>query len=149
MFREITAKFATMRKPQSFIITRDQYQHYTVQSDKSIGEFDGAGRGILNTKGSYFHHLSPFLGAKAFTFPAEFVQECQEIFTLPGEKIADLDNSPIIFGGQTSIGGDEWTLLRNYLLLQNKGITHDKSVWQLVDVEEYIAKEKAKYVESD
>src|SRR5437016_3286026 len=122
MFKTVEAKLANMRKAQHFVITRDQHGHYMVQSSKSIGEFDGKGRGVLNTKGCYFMHLGTSLGARAFTFPAEFLQECQEVFARPGEEIG----IGVTYGGTTSIGGDDFTLLKKYLLLQNSFVTHDK-----------------------
>lgn len=104
MRNRVTAKLGKMRKPQEFSVTRDQSGIYYVQSDKSTGRFDGKGRGWLNTKGCYFHHLSFFAGARAFDFPSEFVQECQEIFARAGERMGQLGNSPVIFGGITTVG---------------------------------------------
>jgi hypothetical protein len=124
MFKTVTAKLANMRKPQNFVVTRDQHGHYMVQSDKSIGTFDGKGHGVLNTNGSYFMHLGSSLGARAYTFPGEFVQECQEIFMRPGEEIG----INLTYGGTTTIGGDAFSLLKKYLLLQNAFVTHDQPV---------------------
>jgi len=136
MSPSVTAKLANMRKPQRFWPQRDQNQVYMVQSDKSIGRFDGQGRGILNTTGAYFMHLSHFMGAKAYQFPAEFVQECQEIFIRPGEKIGELDGSPVIFGGLTTIKGDvndpespkNTDIARTFYTLDNLFSTHNKVV---------------------
>lgn len=72
--KRVFAKLATMKKEQDFVVMRDNFGHYQVQSGKSIGRFDGKGRGILNTKGCYFHHLTVYGGVKAYLFPAEFVQ---------------------------------------------------------------------------
>lgn len=102
--RYVIAKLGKMRKPQEFSVRRDQSGIYYVQSDKSTGRFDGKGRGWINFKGTYFHHLSFFAGARAFDFPPEFVQECQEIYMLPGERIGTLGNSPVIFAGITTVG---------------------------------------------
>lgn len=74
----IDAKLGRMRKPQSFLVIPQDGQ-IVVQSDKSIGIFDpetGAGR--LNTKGCYYMHLVPHLGAQACVFPAEFVKACND-----------------------------------------------------------------------
>ena len=76
--KEIEGKFLKMRKPQSFIVypRKDENEPITVQSDKSIGQFDPAtGKGKLNVKGCYFHHL--ILGAVDFQFPADFVEACK------------------------------------------------------------------------
>ncbi len=127
MRNSVTAKLGNMRKEQNFSVQRDQNGIYMVQSDKSIGRFDGKGRGWINFKGAYFHHLTFFLGAKAFDFPAEFVQECQEIFMRPGEKIGNLGGSPVIFAGLTTIGApvDRVEALvehyKNYLLFKMLG----------------------------
>lgn len=104
MGKYVIAKLGKMRKPQEFSVRRDQSGIYYVQSDKSTGRFDGKGRGWINFKGTYFHHLNFFMGARAFDFPPEFVQECQEIYMLPGEKIGQLGKSPVIFAGITTIG---------------------------------------------
>src|ERR1051325_8420421 len=100
MFKTVSAKLANMRKPQSFVVQRDTDGIYLVQSSKSIGQFDGKGRGILNTQGSYFHHLMAGLGAKAYLFPAEFVQECQELFVMHGEKLG----LGLVYGGLSTVG---------------------------------------------
>ena len=126
MFKSVTAKLANMRKPQRFVVQRDQFGHYHVRSDKSCGDFDGKGRGILNTKGNTFAHLSLAMGVKAFTYPAEFLQECQELFYIPGEKLGVLGDSRVIYGGLTRIGGDANSLLEQYLTFQNHFHSHDK-----------------------
>ena len=81
--KTVTAKLATMRKPQEFVVypfTPESTGSITVQSDKAIGQFDPiTGQGMLNSKGSsskYFVHLMPQLGAVPYTFPREFVDEC-------------------------------------------------------------------------
>lgn len=71
----VLAKLDKMRKPQSFHVSPMSDGNVMVQSDKSIGTFDPhTGVGVLNTKGCYFPHLSSFLGAKPFAFPADFVE---------------------------------------------------------------------------
>lgn len=122
MFKTVTAKLANMRKPQRFVVQRDQNGIYLVQSDKSIGKFDGKGRGILNTKGCYFHHLTPFGGAMSYLYPAEFVQEVQELFWLPGEKMG----AGVTYGGLTTVGADKWSLLEQYLAYENNFASYDK-----------------------
>lgn len=107
MRNRVTAKLANMRKPQEFSVMRDQNGIYIVQSDKSTGRFDGKGRGWLNTKGTTFAHLTFYLGARAYDFPAEFVQECQEIYARAGERMGQLGRSPVIFGGVTTVGAPE------------------------------------------
>lgn len=76
-----TAKLATMRKPQDFTVYPGGPDEVVqVQSDRAIGRFDPqTGVGVLNWRGSsakYGVHLSKFLGAEDFTFPADFVAEC-------------------------------------------------------------------------
>lgn len=81
----VTAKLGAMRKPQRFLISPMSTGEILVQSAKSIGKFDPAtGVGILNTKGSYFPHLHPVMGAKPFTYPAEFVAEAVKVCPEPG-----------------------------------------------------------------
>lgn len=119
--KRVFAKLATMKKEQDFVVMRDNFGHYQVQSGKSIGRFDGKGRGILNTQGCYFHHLTVFGGVKAYLFPAEFVQECQELFMLPGEAIG----VGVHYVGLT-VGGDSTNLLKTHLALDNNFVTHNK-----------------------
>ena len=92
--RSVEAKLAKMRKPQSFsILPTEDGEHLIVQSDKSIGRFAWrTGEGVLNTKGSYFPHLSRVLGAEPYTFPAEFVQQCLE-------ACPSLDGQTMLAGG--------------------------------------------------
>jgi hypothetical protein len=79
-------KLPGMRKPQNWIVCpRKEGAQVVVQSDKSIGAFDPvSGEGRLNTKGTYFAHLS---FAEPFTFPAEFVALALANEYKPGEKI--------------------------------------------------------------
>lgn len=74
----VWAKLGTQRKQQEYLVMPiEDGERIVVQSDKSIGIFNfRTGKGLLNQKGSYFPHLSPALGAKAYTFPAEFVAQC-------------------------------------------------------------------------
>lgn len=78
MIKSFTAKIGNMRKPQEFVTypRKDVNDPITVQSDRTIGRFDPTtGVGMLNTRGSGhkgFMHLSPILGAEAFTFPEDF-----------------------------------------------------------------------------
>lgn len=75
--QQVVGKLAKMRKPQKFSVHPRSDGTIQVQSDKSIGVFDFRTRkGVLNTKGSYFPHLSPALGAVEFEFPADFVKAC-------------------------------------------------------------------------
>jgi hypothetical protein len=86
----VTAKLARMRKAQEFsVMPVEDGEELIVQSDKSIGRFNfRTGAGVLNTKGAYFPHLSKFLGAEPFTFPAEFVAEClQACPSLDGQTV--------------------------------------------------------------
>ncbi len=126
MLRTVTAKLANMRKPQRFVVQRDQTGTYLVQSNKSIGKFDGKGRGILNTKGCYFHHLTPYGGALSYLYPAEFVQECQELFVIPGEKIGEAGGSKVIYNGLTTVGATKFSLLEQYMAYENNFASHDK-----------------------
>ena len=73
--QHVKGKLANMRKPQEFIVQPVDDGSIMVQSDKSIGQFDfRTGKGVLNTKGSYFPHLSRALGAVEYEFPADFVK---------------------------------------------------------------------------
>lgn len=93
MFPRVDAKLHTMRKPQSFIVQPvEGGEEVIVQSDKSIGRFNiRTGKGVLNTKGCYFPHLTKFLGAFEYQFPPEFVS-------------AALEACPSL-DGQTDLGG--------------------------------------------
>lgn len=79
--KEVSAKLGNMRKPQSFVVyPRQAGEPVHVQSDRACGWFDPAtGKGMLNTKGSHSAHLLPALGARAYTFPNEFVCACLSV----------------------------------------------------------------------
>lgn len=91
--KSVTAKFATMRKPQEFTVYpfNEGDKTIVVQSDKAIGQFDAeTGVGVLNYKGSnskYFLHLNKILGAVDFTFPKEFVEACKSSAPKSGDHI--------------------------------------------------------------
>lgn len=73
----VVGRLAAMRKPQEFLVRPVADGSVYVQSDKSTGRFDfRTRRGVLNTRGTSFAHLSPVLGAVAFEFPADFVAAC-------------------------------------------------------------------------
>ncbi len=78
MLKSVSAKLGNMRKPQSFVVyPGKEGEDLIVQSDKSIGQFNReTGKGILNTKGCYFLHLTKLLGAQEYQFPMEFVIAC-------------------------------------------------------------------------
>ncbi len=80
-FRNVTAQLGNMRKPQEFTVyPKTGDGRIIVQSDKSIGQFDPeTGKGVLNTRGCYFPHLSGALGAQEYDFPDDFVEKCREI----------------------------------------------------------------------
>lgn len=108
-FKTIEAKFGNMRKTQRFVVTLSNKGNFIVQSQKSIGRFDMvSGEGLLNTHGSYFHHLSPTLGAQPFTFPQDFVKECCAAFPLANDLIgASAETGPVYYGGTTEIGHED------------------------------------------
>ena len=85
----IAAKLGTMRKAQSFTVyPMGSDGSITVQSDKSIGVFNPAtGKGLLNTKGGYFIHLSRSAGAVPYEFPADFVTACIAAVPKKGAQI--------------------------------------------------------------
>jgi hypothetical protein len=95
--KTVTAKLATMRKPQEFVIypvdlsDPTKPTSITVQSDKAIGKFDPATRkGVLNFRGSnskYFPHLSASLGAVPYEFPKEFVEAVLNAIPRKGDEI--------------------------------------------------------------
>lgn len=79
-FQRVTAKLGSMRKERDWSVSPSEGDKIMVQSDGAIGLFDWrTGNGVLNTKGGYFPHLSPALGAKPFEFPKDFVVECMKV----------------------------------------------------------------------
>lgn len=107
-FKHVTAKLGNMRKPQTFVVTLSDKGNFIIQSDKSIGRFDMiSGEGVLNTKGSYFVHLSPSLGAVPYTFPQELVSECCAAFPLSHDVIGATAETGIVYYGGTHEIGDE------------------------------------------
>lgn len=93
MSKTFDFKLAGMRKPQNWIVcpTSNTDNMITVQSDKSIGQFNAeTGVGVLNTKGCYFPHLTEFMGAKPFTFPKEFVELAKANGWTKGEKVGGI-----------------------------------------------------------
>jgi hypothetical protein len=91
--RMITAKLASMRKPQTFVVypRADDRAPVVVQSERAIGRFDPhTGEGVLNWRGpheKYFHHLSPALGAEPYTFPSDFVAQAVSNEPLPDDEV--------------------------------------------------------------
>jgi hypothetical protein len=85
----VTAKLGTQRKAQRYLVSPMSDGRIMVQSDRAIGTFFAqTGKGVLNIKGSYFMHLNAMLGAKEYTFPAEFVAECVRVCPQPGGETA-------------------------------------------------------------
>lgn len=83
MFRTVTARLHTMRKPQSFTVATMTDGNVMVQSAKSIGTYDPATRkGRLSVKGSTFIDLS----YRGFTYeyPEEFVNAVAETLAAQG-----------------------------------------------------------------
>jgi hypothetical protein len=73
----VVGKLANMRKPQEFSVNPASDGTIYVQSSKSTGRFDFRTRkGVLNTKGTSFAHLTKMLGAVEFDFPVDFVAAC-------------------------------------------------------------------------
>ena len=104
MIQRITAKLGNMRKEQDFICQKTDKGNYLVQSDKSIGMFDSEGKGILNTRGHYFPHLSVQLGAQPFQFPAWFVAQVKEFYPEVGELIGESpETGPVYYAGTKEI----------------------------------------------
>lgn len=95
--KSVVAKFATMRKAQSFVVyprptnVGDDYNLIMIQSDKAIAQFDKTtGEGYLNYKGSnskYGHDLHPARGAIKYTFSQEFIKECLEAQPQKGDRL--------------------------------------------------------------
>ncbi len=73
MFRTVTAKLGNMKKAKDFVVRRDQKGHYLVQAKNVIGKFDGKGRGLLNTKGGYFHHLDTVPRCESVHVPGQML----------------------------------------------------------------------------
>jgi len=100
MIHRISAKLGNMRKEQEFLPQKTDKGNYVVQSDKSIGIFDDTGKGVLNTRGCYFPHLNPALGAKPYQFPAWFVAQVKELYPNEGDLIgASPETGPVYYGG--------------------------------------------------
>jgi hypothetical protein len=75
----VRGKLAGQRKARDWSVSPVDDGSILVQGDGCIGQFDfRTRRGVLNTKGEYFLHLSAALGAKRYEFPAEFVRLCLE-----------------------------------------------------------------------
>lgn len=74
----VVGKLGTMRKARKWsVMPTDQEGRIIVQADGAIGQFDyRTGKGVLNTRGEYFVHLSRIAGAREFDFPTEFVAAC-------------------------------------------------------------------------
>lgn len=94
----VTAKLATMRKPQEFVVyppSTDDKGRIVVQSDKAIGIFEPeTGKGLLNWRGSnskYFVHLHRQLGAEPYTFPEVFIAACMIAQPKSGDLIGYSD----------------------------------------------------------
>lgn len=68
--KRVELKLLNMRKAQSFVVYKvSNREEVIIQSGKSIGIFNkDTGKGLLNTKGCYFHHLNKLLGAIEFDF---------------------------------------------------------------------------------
>jgi len=98
--KSINLKLANMRKPQNFIVSQTNEGFY-IQSDKSIGDFNLQGVGKLNTKGSYFVHLS--FGATPYTLTPEQLELCLDALTVKGDIIGNIGSSQIIYAGCTII----------------------------------------------
>lgn len=65
--KDISLKFGNMRKAQDFTLYpfKEGDKEIIVQSQKSIARINPTnGEMLYNTKGCYFHHLQPFLGAQ-------------------------------------------------------------------------------------
>lgn len=77
--KSVVGKIGNLRKERTFSVQPQSDGNICVQADGVIGVFDFRTRkGVLNTKGGYFPHLSAALGARPFEFPAEFVAACLE-----------------------------------------------------------------------
>jgi hypothetical protein len=71
----VRGKLAGQRKARDWSIQPVDDGTIIVQADGAIGQLDfRTRRGVLNTRGEYFPHLSAALGAKPYEFPAEFVR---------------------------------------------------------------------------
>ncbi|RLI84083.1 hypothetical protein DRP07_02255 [Archaeoglobales archaeon] len=100
----VVVKLGRMRKPDSLLVMKTDKGNLIAQGSRIILKVDPATRkGVYNTKGSYFPHLSPVLGAKEAVFPEEFVKLLEEAVIKPGEILGYLDGAPVIFGGAEEI----------------------------------------------
>lgn len=88
--QRVRGKLAGQRKPRDFSVHLRSDELLLVQGDGCIGTFDFRTRkGVLNTKGEYFPHLHPSMGARPFEFPAEFVKLCLEVCPALGSETTD------------------------------------------------------------
>lgn len=95
--RTITAKLGTMRKAREWVVQVTSNGRIMIQADKAIGLFNpSTGEGLLNTNGGYGPHLHPALGAKRFTFPRDFIEECQAALDANGPETALAGGAVII-----------------------------------------------------
>lgn len=102
MFRSVSAKLHTMRKPQSFTVASMSDGNVMVQSAKSIGTYDPTTRkGRLSVKGETFIHLS--LYGLPFEFPEEFTKAVAEALNAQGAS-TDL-GGVVVSHTVTVIGG--------------------------------------------
>lgn len=92
MLKSIEGKFLGMKRADEFVVYPFKPgELIVVQGSRSIGKFDPVtGEGVLNWKGSkpkYFMHLSAFLGAEPFHFPADFVEKAIQAQPQSGDHI--------------------------------------------------------------
>jgi hypothetical protein len=105
--RRVTAKLANQRKARDWLVSPCDDGELIVQADGAIGKFDFRTRtGVLNTRGGYFMHLSPVMGAKAYEFPADFVRDCLE-------ACPALDGQTSLAGGAVIVENTVRTLRTN------------------------------------
>lgn len=94
----ITLKFGNMRKAQDFTIYpfKEGDKQVIIQSDKAIAQIDPQNGGMTyNTKGCYFPHLNPMLGAQKGVLPPDELNLLKTKVFLNGEVIS-LGNGMVI-----------------------------------------------------
>jgi len=103
--KRVVAKIGKQRKPRGFIAYFVDDGTLIAQDDGTILQFVDLDNNvaIYNTKGEYFFHLDPKMGAKIGRFPDEFVEALKSVIYQEGEVIGklpdELGGSVVVFGG--------------------------------------------------
>jgi hypothetical protein len=106
-FKRIELKLANMSKPQEFSVQLANTDHFYLQSDKAIAKVNQDGIGIVNPKGSYFHHLSMVDDLYPVHLNSLQMIQLNNLFVLKGDTIgASAQTGRVIYSGMTVVGFD-------------------------------------------